>query len=161
MELLTVKIEKPADVNVIFGQAHFIKSVEDIHEALVGAVPGIEFGLAFCEASGPALVRTSGTSKEMIALAKSNALTIAAGHSFLIFLSNAFPINVLNAVKMVPEVCCVFCATANPVEVVLAETDQGRGVLGVIDGEAPKGVESAGDAAERIGLLRKFGYKLG
>ncbi|MEE9513203.1 MAG: adenosine-specific kinase [Anaerolineales bacterium] len=161
MELLTVKIEKPSDVNVIFGQAHFIKTVEDIHEALVGAVPGIEFGLTFCEASGPALVRTSGTSEEMIALAKANALTIAAGHTFLIFLANAFPINVLNVVKMVPEVCRVFCATANPVEVVLAETDQGRGVLGVIDGETPKGVETAGETAERIELLRKFGYKLG
>ena len=161
MELLTVKIEKPTEVNVIFGQAHFIKTVADIHEALVGAVPGIKFGLAFCAASGPALVRTSGTSKEMIALAKSNALTIAAGHTFLIFLANAFPVNVLNAVKMVPEVCRVFCATANPVEVVLAKTDQGRGVLGVIDGEAPKGVETEEDAAERIELLRKFGYKLG
>ena len=161
MELLTVPIEKPADVNVIFGQAHFIKTVEDIHEALVGTVPGIEFGLAFCEASGPALVRLSGTSDEMIALAKSNALTIAAGHTFLIFMANAFPINVLNAVKRVPEVCRVFCATANPVEVVLAETDQGRGVLGVIDGESPKGVETDADSAERIELLRKFGYKLG
>ncbi len=161
MELLTVKIEKPTEVNVIFGQAHFIKTVEDIHEALVGAVPGIEFGLAFCEASGPALVRTSGTSKDMIALATSNALTIAAGHTFLIFLANVFPVNVLNAVKMVPEVCRVFCATANPVEVVLAKTDQGRGVLGVIDGEAPKGVETEDDATERIALLRKFGYKLG
>ncbi len=161
MELVTVKIEKPPDLNMIFGQAHFIKTVEDIHEALVGVVPGIEFGLAFSEASGPALVRTSGTSKEMIALAKANALTIAAGHTFIIFMANAFPINVLNVVKMVPEVCRVFCATANPVEVVLAETDQGRGVLGVIDGDAPKGVETAGDAAERIELLRKFGYKLG
>jgi adenosine/AMP kinase len=161
MELLTVKIEKPPDVNVIFGQTHFIKTVEDIHEALVGAVPGIEFGVAFCEASGPALVRTSGTSKAMIDLAKSNALTIAAGHTFLIFLANVFPINVLNAVKMVPEVCRVFCATANPVDVVLAETDQGRGVLGVIDGEAPKGVETEEDVAERIKMLRKFGYKLG
>jgi len=161
MELLTVKIEKPSDVNVIFGQAHFIKTVEDIHEVLVGAVPGIEFGLAFCEASGPALVRTSGTSKEMIALAKSNALTIAAGHTFLIFLANAFPINVLNAVKMVPEVCRVFCATANAVEVILAETDKGRGVLGVIDGDMPKGVETEDDATARIEMLRKFGYKLG
>jgi adenosine/AMP kinase len=161
VELLTVKIEKPEEVNLIFGQSHFIKSVEDLHEALVGAVPGIEFGLAFCEASGPALVRLSGTSEQMIELAKVNALTIGAGHSFLIFLGNAFPINVLNAVKAVPEVCRIFCATANPVEVILGETEQGRAVLGVVDGSSPKGVEDDGAVVERKELLRKFGYKVG
>ncbi len=161
MELLTVKIEKPEAVNVIFGQSHFIKTVEDLHEALVGAVPGIEFGLAFCEASGPALVRLTGTSPELVELAKANALAVGAGHSFLIFLGNAYPINVLNAVKAVPEVCGIFCATANPVEVILAETEQGRAVLGVVDGEKPKGVEGPEAIQERLELLRKFGYKLG
>ena len=161
MELLTVNINKPVEVNFIFGQSHFIKSVEDLHEALVGAVPGIEFGLAFCEASGPALVRLSGTSEEMIELAKDNALAIGAGHSFLIFLGNAFPINVLNAVKNVPEVCHIFCATANPVEVILAETEGGRAVLGVVDGVSPRGVEDDAAVAERKELLRKFGYKVG
>ena len=161
MELLAVNINKPPEVNFIFGQSHFIKSVEDLHEALVGAVPGIEFGLAFCEASGPALVRLSGTSEEMIELAKNNALAIGAGHSFMIFLANAFPINVLNAVKNVPEVCRIFCATANPVEVILAETEGGRAVLGVVDGIGPKGVEDDAAVAERKELLRRFGYKLG
>lgn len=161
MELLTVKIEKPETVNVIFGQSHFIKTVEDLHEALVGAVPGAEFGLAFCEASGPTLVRASGTSDELIELAKSNALALSAGHIFLIFLGNVFPINVLNAVKAVPEVCRIYCATANPVEVILAETEQGRGVLGVVDGEKSKGVESDQDVQDRKELLRKFGYKIG
>ncbi|MGD2162191.1 MAG: adenosine-specific kinase [Anaerolineales bacterium] len=161
MEFLTVTIEKPEDVNLIFGQTHFIKSVEDLHEALVGAVPGIEFGLAFCEASGPALVRLSGTSEAMIELAKTNAMAIGAGHSFLVFLGNAFPINVLNAVKAVPEVCRIFCATANSVEVILAETEQGRAVLGVVDGVSPKGVEDDRAVAERKELLRKFGYKVG
>ena len=161
MELLAVNINKPPEVNFIFGQSHFIKSVEDLHEALVGAVPGIEFGLAFCEASGPALVRLSGTSEEMIELAKNNALAIGAGHSFMIFLANAFPINVLNAVKNVPEVCRIFCATANPVEVILAETKGGRAVLGVVDGIGPKGVEDDAAVAERKELLRRFGYKLG
>jgi adenosine/AMP kinase len=161
MELLTVNIEKPDEVNLIFGQSHFIKTVEDLHETLVGAVPGIEFGLAFCEASGPSLVRLSGTSEEMIKLAKLNALAIGAGHSFLIFISNAFPINVLNAVKAVPEVCRIFCATANPVEVILGETEYGRAVLGVVDGVSPKGVEDDEAVAERKELLRKFGYKLG
>jgi adenosine/AMP kinase len=161
MDLFTVTIEKPESVNLIFGQSHFIKTVEDLHEALVGAVPGIEFGLAFCEASGPALVRTSGTSPDMIQLAKTSALSIAAGHSFLIFLKNAFPINVLNAVKAVPEVCRIFCATANQVEVVLVESGEGRAVLGVIDGCSPKGVENETEVAERKAMLRKFGYKLG
>ncbi len=161
MELLTVKIEKPESVNVIIGQSHFIKTVEDLHEALVGAVPGIEFGLAFCEASGPALVRVSGTDDAMIELAKKNALALSAGHVFIICLGNVFPVNVLNAVKAVPEVCRVFCATANPVEVILAESEQGRGVLGVIDGVISAGVEGEEEIQERIAMLRKFGYKLG
>ncbi|MGH2626114.1 MAG: adenosine-specific kinase [Anaerolineales bacterium] len=159
MELLTVRIEKPEAVNLILGQAHFIKTVEDLHEALVGAVPGIQFGLAFCESSGPALVRSSGTSEDLVRLAQENALRLAAGHVFLILLGNAFPINVLNAVKNVPEVARIYCATANSVEVVMAETDQGRGVLGVIDGIKTKGIEAEKDVAERKALLRRFGYK--
>jgi adenosine/AMP kinase len=159
MELRTVPIEKPEDVNLVLGQAHFIKTVEDLHEALVGAVPGIQFGVAFCESSGPALVRASGTSPEMVELARSNALRLAAGHVFLILLQNAYPINVLNAVKAVPEVCGIFCATANPVEVILAESEQGRGVMGVIDGVKTRGVESESDVSERKALLRRFGYK--
>jgi len=161
MELITIKIEKPESVNLILGQSHFIKTVEDIHEALVGAVPGVEFGLAFCESSGPALVRASGTSEELTELAKKNALALSAGHIFLIFLGNIFPVNVLNAIKAVPEVCRIYCATANPVEVILAETEQGRGVLGVVDGMKSKGVENEEDVRERKELLRKFGYKLG
>ncbi len=161
MELHTVKIEKPETVNLILGQSHFIKTVEDLQEALVGAVPGIEFGLAFCEASGPALVRAAGTSPELVELAKKNALALAAGHVFLILLGNAFPVNVLNAVKLVPEVCRIYCATANPVEVILAETEQGRGVLGVVDGEKTKGIETEQDVAARKDFLRKLGYKLG
>jgi adenosine/AMP kinase len=161
MELITVTIEKPDDVNLILGQSHFIKTVEDLHEALVGAVPGIEFGLAFCEASGPALVRLSGTSDEMIELAKKNALALSAGHCFIIFLKNAFPINVLNQVKAVPEVCRIICATANPLEVIVVESEQGRGIVGVIDGVASKGIETDDDVADRQALLRKFGYKLG
>jgi adenosine/AMP kinase len=161
MELLMHQIEKPEEVNIILGQSHFIKTVEDVHEALVTAVPGIEFGLAFCEASGPCLVRASGTSEPLIELAKKNALALSAGHIFIVFLGNAFPINVLNAVKTVPEVCRIFCATANPVQVVIAETEQGRGVLGVIDGERSKGIEGEGDVAHRQEFLRKIGYKLG
>lgn len=161
MELKSVTIVKPEDINFILGQTHFIKSVEDLYEALVGAVPGIQFGLAFCEASGACLVRWAGTDEEMIELARKNALALAAGHSFIIFLKNAFPINVLNAVKMVPEVCRIFCATANPVEVILAESEQGRGILGVIDGSSPKGVEYAEGIEWRTGFLRKIGYKLG
>jgi adenosine/AMP kinase len=161
MELLTVKIEKPESVNMILGQSHFIKTVEDLHEALIGSMPGIEFGLAFCEASGPALIRSSGTSEELVDLAEKNALALSAGHIFVIFLGNAFPINVLNAVKAVPEVCRIFCATANPVEVILAETGQGRGILGVIDGLKSQGIESADDVADRVKMLRNFGYKMG
>jgi adenosine/AMP kinase len=161
MELRTVRIEKPEEVNLILGQSHFIKTVEDLHEALVCAMPGIQFGLAFCESSGPALVRASGTSPDMVDLARSNALKLGAGHSFIIFLKNCFPVNVLNAVKAVPEVCRVFCATANPVEVILAETEQGRGILGVVDGVRPKGLEGEQDIAERKAFLRRIGYKQG
>ena len=161
MELRTVPIEKPEEINLILGQAHFIKTVEDLHEALICAVPGIQFGLAFCESSGPALVRASGTSPEMVELARSNALNLGAGHSFIIFLKNCFPVNVLNAVKAVPEVCRIYCATANRVEVILAETDQGRGILGVVDGVRPKGMEGEQDIAERKAFLRRIGYKQG
>lgn len=161
MELEIVAIEKPEEVNVILGQSHFIKTVEDLHEALVNAVPGILFGLAFCEASGPALVRTSGTDDELTELAAQTALRLSAGHAFIIFLGNAFPLNVLNAIKSVPEVCRIFCATANPLEVIVAESDQGRGVLGVIDGFASKGIESEDEIADRQQLLRQIGYKIG
>lgn len=161
MELTTVKIEKPEAINFILGQTHFIKSVEDLHEALVTAVPGITFGLAFCEASGKCLVRWSGTDPALIELARKNALAIGSGHSFILFLGEGFyPVNVLNTIKMVPEVCRVFCATANPVEVIVAQTEQGRGILGVVDGFAPKGVEGDEDIAWRKGFLRQIGYKL-
>jgi uncharacterized protein len=160
MELLTVKIEKPDEINLILGQSHFIKTVEDLHEALVTCVGGIKFGLAFCEASGPCLVRASGTDPELLALAQRNALNLAAGHAFLILLRNVFPINVLNAVKNVPEVCRIFCATANPVEVIVAATEQGRAILGVVDGFPSKGIETEHDIEERKALLRRFGYKL-
>lgn len=159
MQIHVVRLEKADEVNLILGQAHFIKTVEDLHEALVGAVPGIRFGLAFNEASGPALVRSSGTDPALAAQAAANAQAIGAGHVFLILLGNAFPINVLNAVKSVPEVCRIFCASANPVEVLVGETEQGRGVIGVIDGMRTKGVETEQDAADRQALLRKFGYK--
>jgi adenosine/AMP kinase len=159
VEIHVVRLEKADEVNLILGQSHFIKTVEDVHEALVTAVPGIRFGLAFNESSGPALVRTSGTDAALTAQAAANAQALGAGHVFLILLGNAFPINVLNAVKAVPEVCRIFCASANPVEVIVAETEQGRGVLGVIDGARTKGVESEADVAERKALLRRFGYK--
>ena len=162
IKLTLVEIEKPEAVNFILGQTHFIKSVEDIHEALVTAVPGIKFGLAFCEASGKCLGRWSGTDPAMIELARRNASGIGAGHSFVIFLDEGFyPVNVLNAVKMVPEVCRVFCATANPTQVLVAETARGRGILGVVDGSSPTGVEDEADIAWRKGFLRKIGYKLG
>ncbi len=161
MQLLTVRIDKPETTNFILGQTHFIKTVEDAHEALVGAVPGIKFGLAFCEASGACLVRCSGTDAPLVELAKKNALALGAGHSFIVFLGDGFfPVNVLNALKMVPEVCRIFCATANPTEVVIAQTDQGRGILGVVDGASPKGVEAEADVAWRRNLLRQIGYKL-
>ena len=160
MELKTVPIEKPEAINFILGQTHFIKTVEDIHEAMVTHVPGIQFGLAFCEASGKCLIRWTGTDDEMIELAQKNASAIAAGHTFILFLGEGFfPINVLNALKMVPEVCRIFCATANPTQVVVAETEQGRGVLGVIDGFSPKGVEGKDGIAWRKGFLRTIGYK--
>jgi len=161
-KLTTVTIEKPENINFILGQTHFIKSVEDLHETLVGAVPGIKFGVAFCEASGKCLVRWSGTDAAMIELAKRNALALGAGHSFIVFLGEGFfPVNVLNAVKMVPEVCRIYCATANPTQVLVAETEQGRGIMGVVDGASPKGVEGDEDIAWRQSFLRKIGYKLG
>jgi adenosine/AMP kinase len=161
MELKTVAIDKPDDINFILGQSHFIKTVEDIHEALVQSIPGIKFGVAFCEASGAMLVRWSGTDDSMIDLAKRNALALSAGHSFIVFLgSGFFPVSILNVVKMVPEVCRIYCATANPVEVIIAETDQGRGILGVIDGGKSQGVEDEAGIAWRKELLRKIGYKL-
>jgi hypothetical protein len=159
-EIKTVRIDKPESMNFILGQSHFIKTVEDIHEVLVGAVPGIKFGVAFCEASGPCLVRWSGTDEQCVELAKKNAQAIGAGHSFIIFLGNVFPINVLKAVQNVPEVCRIYCATANPADVLLVETAQGNGIIGVVDGSSPLGVEGEKEIAERKGLLRKFGYKL-
>ncbi len=161
VNLSIVPLEKPdPNLNLILGQSHFIKTVEDVHEALVNAVPGIKFGLAFCEASGPRLVRSSGTDSELTALAEQNAQAIGAGHTFIIFLGNAFPVNVLNAVKNVPEVVRIFCATANPVQVVVAESEQGRGILGVIDGQSPLGVEDEAAKAHRRDFLRKIGYKM-
>lgn len=160
MELSTVNIDKPETINFILGQSHFIKTVEDIHEALVSAVPGISFGLAFSEASGKCLIRWSGTDEAMMELARKNAQAIGAGHSFIIFLGEGyFPINVLKSVQAVPEVCRIFCATANPTEVIVAETDQGRGILGVVDGSKPQGVEEDEDIAWRKGFLRQIGYK--
>jgi adenosine/AMP kinase len=160
MDLLAVKIEKPEESNVILGQSHFIKTVEDLHEALANSVPGMKFGVAFCESSGPCLVRASGNDSELTKLAQDNAYALSAGHTFVILLKDAFPVNVLGAIKQVPEVCSIFCATANPVEVVLAETEQGRGVVGVVDGLKPKGIETENDVAERKEFLRKIGYKL-
>jgi len=162
MEILIVKIDKPEEINFILGQSHFIKTVEDVHEALVNAVPGIKFGVAFCEASGKCLIRWSGTDEAMIDLAKKNALAIGAGHSFIIFLGDGYyPVNVLNAVKNVTEVCRIFCATSNPTELLVAETKQGRGILGVVDGSAPKGIEGEDEIAWRKDFLRKIGYKIG
>jgi len=161
MELMTVKIEKPEDINFILGQSHFIKTVEDIHEAIVTTLPGAKFGLAFCEASGKCLVRSTGTDPELVRLAEQNALALGAGHSFILFLGEGwFPVNVLNTIKIVPEVCRIFCATANPTQVLVAETEQGRGVLGVVDGSLPKGVEDDDGIAWRKGFLRAIGYKL-
>ena len=161
MEIKFVTIEKPEPTNFILGQSHFIKTVEDIHETLVNSVPGIKFGLAFCEASGKCLVRFSGTDDAMVELARKNALAVGAGHSFILFLGEGFyPLNVLNAVKNVPEVAHIFCATANPTQVLVAETEQGRGIMGVIDGSAPKGVEDAAEIDWRKGFLRMIGYKL-
>ncbi len=159
INLTSVKIEKPEAVNVILGHAHFIKTIEDVHEALVSAVPNIAFGLAFCEASGACLVRWSGTDEAMTELARTHARKIGAGHSFIIFLHNCYPINVLPAIRLVPEVCGIYCATANSVEVILAETEQGRSILGVVDGSGPRGIEQESDIQDRKALLRRFGYK--
>jgi adenosine/AMP kinase len=160
MELLSITIEKPEEINFILGQSHFIKTVEDLHEILVSTVPGIKFGLAFCEASGKCLVRWSGTDPAMIELARKNALAISAGHSFIVFLAEGFyPVNVLNGIKAAPEVCRIFCATANPAEVIVAETQQGRAILGVVDGYKPNGLEGDEDIAWRKGFLRMIGYK--
>jgi adenosine/AMP kinase len=159
MELKLVPIENPDALNLILGQSHFIKTIEDIHEALVNTVPGIQFGVAFCEASGHTLVRHSGTNDSLEQLATRNALAVGAGHSFIVFLRDSFPINVLPAIRRVPEVCGIFCATANPVQVIVVESDQGRGLLGVIDGSSPSGVEDADGIAWRKDLLRRFGYK--
>lgn len=153
-------IDKPDDLNVIIGQSHFVKTVEDLHEALAGNSPHLRFGIAFCEASGPCLVRRSGNDDELVALAVRNALAIGAGHSFVVFLRDGFPVNVLNALKAVPEVCSIFCATANPLQVLVAESDGGRGIVGVVDGQPPAGVESDADEADRKALLRHIGYKL-
>lgn len=162
MNLLSIKIEKPEEINFILGQSHFIKTVEDIYEALVTTVPGIKFGLAFNEASGKCLIRWAGTDREMEKLAKKNAQNIGAGHIFILFLGSGFyPINILNTLKMVPEVCRIFCATANPTEVIVSETDQGRGILGVVDGFSPQGIEAEEDIAWRKGFLRTIGYKVG
>lgn len=160
MELSSVAIDKPEAINFILGQSHFIKTIEDVHEALVTSVPGIKFGAAFCEASGPCLIRWSGTDEAMIALAQKNAQAIAAGHSFIIFLGEGFfPVNILNTVKQIPEVCRIFCATANAVEVIVAATDLGRAILGVVDGSSPIGIEGEADIAQRKQFLRMIGYK--
>ncbi len=160
MELVVVPIDKPEDLNVIIGQAHFVKTVEDLHEALVGSSPHLRFGLAFCEASGKCLVRHSGNDPELEDMAARNALAVGAGHSFVVFVREGYPVNVLNQLKQVPEVCTIYCASANRVEVVLAETALGRGVLGVIDGSSPAGVENDADIVDRKALLRAIGYKL-
>jgi adenosine/AMP kinase len=160
MDIKIIEIQKPEVVNFILGQSHFIKTVEDLHEALVTAVPGIKFGLAFCEASGKCLVRWSGTDEAMLELARQNALSIGAGHSFIIFLGEGFyPVNILNTIKACPEVCHIFCATANPTNVIVTDAGEGRAILGVADGEKPRGIEGEEDIAWRMGLLRKFGYK--
>lgn len=160
MELLLVSVDKPEGLNVILGQAHFIKTVEDMHEALVGTGPHLRFGVAFCEASGPCLVRRSGNDDELTELAVRNARTIGAGHSFVVFVREGYPVNVLNALKAVPEVCLIHCATANPLDVVVVQTERGRGIVGVVDGSSPQGVESEEDVTERKALLRTIGYKL-
>lgn len=160
MELKTVRIDKPDDMNFILGQSHFIKTVEDIHEAIVQTAPQMKFGVGFCESSGPALVRFTGNDPALIELAKRNAANLCSGHAFIIFLTNGFPINILNAIKNLPEVCTVYCATANPAEVIIAETEQGRGIMGVVDGLKSKGIEADGDVKARKEFLRKIGYKL-
>lgn len=160
MELKIVKIEKPEGMNFILGQSHFIKTVEDLYEAIVQTVPGMKFGIGFCESSGPALVRDAGNDAKLVELAQKNAFKLSCGHCFIIFMQSGFPLNILNTIKNVPEVCHVFCATANPVEVIVAETKQGRGILGVIDGVKTKGIETDDDIKVRKEFLRKIGYKL-
>lgn len=160
LELKLVKIKKPEEVNLILGQSHFIKTVEDLYEVLVNNVPGIKFGLGFIESSGACKIRSEGNDPELKKLAEDNALEIGAGHSFLVLLKNAYPINVLNAIKTIPEVCNIYCASANPVEVIVAETEMGRAILGVVDGVRPKGIESSEDITWRKEFLRKIGYKL-
>jgi adenosine/AMP kinase len=160
MNTMTIRIEKPDEMNFILGHSHFIKTVEDLHEAIVQSQPAMKFGLAFCEASGPCLVRYSGNDQRLIELAQKNALALGCGHAFIIFMENGYPVNILNTVKNVSEVCRVFCATANPTEVIVAETGQGRGILGVIDGERAKAIETEPDIAARKSFLRKIGYKL-
>ena len=160
MDISTVRFDKPDDLNVIIGQSHFIKTVEDLYEAIVGTVPGAKFGLAFNESSGPCLVRSEGNDEELRQAAIRNAQAIAAGHVFVVLLRNAYPINLLSRIREVPEVCSIYCATANPVEIVVAHSEQGRGVLGVIDGSPPQGVETPADVAARKEFLRKIGYKL-
>jgi len=161
MEFQTVPIDKPEATNLILGQSHFIKTVEDIHEAIVQTAPQMKFGLGFCESSGPALVRWTGNDDALIELAKKNALALSCGHCFLLFMENGFPVNILNTIKAIPEVCHIYCATANPIEVIVAETGQGRGIMGVIDGMKTKGIETEADIRTRKEFLRKIGYKLG
>ncbi len=159
MEIINIEVKIPKDANAIIGQSHFIKTVEDIYEALIGSVPGIRFGIGFCEASGACLVRSEGNDEELKKIAQDTALEISAGHSFVLFIKNAFPINIMRALKEVPEICNIFCATANPLEVIIAQTKQGRGIIGVIDGLSPKGIEKEEDIRWRKDLLRKIGYK--
>jgi len=160
MEITVVAIDKPEEMNFILGHSHFIKTVEDLYEAIVQTNPSMKFGIGFCEASGPALVRHVGNEEHLIELAKKNALSLAAGHSFIIFMEGGFPINILNAIKNVPEVCRIFCATANPTQVLIVETEQGRGIVGVVDGMKTEGVETDADIEKRKNLLRTIGYKL-
>lgn len=160
MELKIITVDKPADMNFILGQAHFIKTVEDMHEAIVATNPGMRFGLAFCESSGPALVRFTGNDSNLVEIARKNALNLSCGHCFILFMESGFPVNILNAIKNLAEVCTIYCATANPVEVVVAETERGRGIMGVIDGMKTRGVETEADIKSRKEFLRKIGYKL-
>jgi adenosine/AMP kinase len=160
LKIKIIKVDKPKDLNTIIGQTHFIKSVEDLYEALITSAPTIKFGIGFAEASGDALVRWAGNDKDLIELAKKNAYKIGAGHSFIIFLKDAYPINVLNAIKNIQEVCCIYVASANPLEVIIGETEKGRAILGVVDGISPKGIETEEDIKKRKELLRKFGYKM-
>jgi uncharacterized protein len=159
MELINIRLSIPEGCNIIVGQSHFIKTIEDLYEGVVTGCPHAKFGIAFCEASGPCLIRVEGNDEELKRIAAENAMSMGAGHTFVILLKEAFPINILNAIKSCPEVCNIFCATANPLEVVVAETDQGRGVIGIVDGFSPKGVETAGDVKTRKEFLRKIGYK--